>query len=79
MHSWIGDQEFSVRYRVVQEAVDFIRVEVIAPHENRSDLEGFLGTKCRELHADLRCQLDFVERFSGEGSGKFRRVMSRVS
>lgn len=79
LHSWIGDQEFSVRYRVVQEAVDFIRVEVIAPHENRSNLEGFLGAKCRELHADLRCQLDFVERFSGEGSGKFRRVMSRVS
>lgn len=71
--------ERAVRYRIVQEEVDVVRVEAVIPEDAAEDLQVALDVACRGLSADLRCRLYPVVGFPEDGTGKFRRVVSRIS
>ncbi len=79
LYAQLGNAESFVRYRLVQESADLVRVEAIIRSSTCSSLEQAIEAKLKHLHPGMRCRLDLVERFPEDASGKVRRVVSRVA
>jgi phenylacetate-CoA ligase len=78
LYDHLEDTESLIRYRIIKEAEDRIRVEAILAATREPDLERALDTSCRQLHPGLRCELDLVDEFPERESNKLRRVVSRL-
>lgn len=78
LYDHLEDKQSIIRYRIIQEAEDRIRVEAIIAAARERDLERAVDASCRQLHPSMRCELRLVEEFPEQGSNKLRRVVSRL-
>ena len=68
-----------VNYKVVQEAEDFIRVQIVSTQQlSASDRERIDGSLKAQLGAGMRAEIERVADIQPEASGKHRYIVNRV-
>lgn len=82
IYNSLGDGSFVqgiVKYQIVQEEVDLVRIRVAVLGSPVAGLISALEEGVRGLDPALRCQVEFVENLPLEPSGKRRAILSRVT
>jgi phenylacetate-CoA ligase len=67
------------RFRVTQDRLDHVVVEVVPEPGPHLDFATIIGQELAKLHPDFRCTIEIVDRLDLGPSGKYRKVVSTIA